>query len=105
MLTTDEQVQFDYKKDHRLNWIWSITIMIMMVIFVALPSFTYSYFGMDYSVMAILNFYPTVFYEIGIPTVPLILYIALMSNLRKRFEVLNSILRFENACLFYKKKN
>lgn len=70
-------------------------ISIMIVIFMGLSSFTYSYYENDYSVISLIDFYEWEFLECTIPTAPLILYVVLLCNLKNRFAVLNNILRYE----------
>lgn len=98
----DTTFQFDYKKSNRFNWICCICLSIATITILGVPSIVFFFDeSHDISFLNILHFYSRILFGTSVSTVPLLLYIVLLRNLRQRFQMINTLLRF-NIFFFFK---
>lgn len=87
------EAHFDYKMDHYRNWFYCVLAMVMTLLCVGLSTISYTLYEVDYSVSCLIDFYLGSLLQCTAATAPLLFYIILLSNLQKRFAMLNSLLR------------
>lgn len=88
------EIYFNYKKEYHRAWIFCTVIIVFAGILVAAALYNYtSYYEGSHTTLDAIEFVGASLIEIWMPTAPSISYIILLNSLRKRFSVLNSLLR------------
>lgn len=87
-------IYFDYASERRRAWLYCGGLISMNLLSVAMSFYhTYNYFMESHSLLNMFEFISSAMHQTHILTAPVLTYIFMLHNLRKRYGALNQLLR------------
>lgn len=87
-------VYFDYKKDSRYAWIYTISPLLVNIILIIASIFIFSSIRLNLSTLDLIRYFGSYMLSNSIMVLTIISFISLLCVIRKRFMMLNTVLKF-----------